>query len=751
MTLWNIPTLEFSIRHALDGDSWQAGIYNEEFVQRLKLLFGHPDYFTTSAFGVVAPANPTAATAGSAYPLVVSRNSTPQALTVDVNPGLAVTKSGLWILLSDYVRQVNLADTSPWVPNVVYLAYSLQSAPLQQNDFEEWVTPIEARIGDNPSISGIPDLLTPESVQVRVATVETYVAFPDNVKEDFVPLAIVTVQVIIDPSTGATSTSLSIDHTRDSYVWNRPWFSAVDIEHRSMLGSGVQSNNNIHAIGEDEVTAGGLTPSQLALDHGMIVGRSKSFEKIPGYRCTSSVPTLQLKTDNANGTATGYPSKKYAELPAYPVRLGKVWDEDTASELGALPVPNTNLVVFPSEIPASQTGVSFYYTRVQACEPPIGTNEVAFITSNPLEEEVIIAGGLSHQLLANVQEPFSDAYKFPMRYELYVDKSGNLRKTPQVVYCWKRLEGWTQDTPEITQFGPAKLVVGLADASGSVAPAMSVKIHLYGKNAAGASIDEVFTFTGATWTTFTIPSLTIPVGALQAATQLFDSIDNVVIDERLNDGPNSAIIIWAAHNPFDTYDNLNDACHVAEVMWDGFRMANIFDKRIIETTRRDHLAGDIGKLEMRALTNLLVGGCQTVYVEDFRRPEYHILEDSATNFASTDPITSVLPHYNFNKLQVGLEGTYCTRALPVNAGSGLVWRVGFVPQVLATGTNRFVTPTNWFRYKLAGTGWSSWSGLGPVAGIPSLFEYAIKAPSPIPVAVQLKVYPFSHIGFVLFG
>jgi hypothetical protein len=749
-----IPHLDNTIRPALDRLNWWQDIVDEELRVRLQLCMGHPDFFASPHYGVVSDTDPAADLSGGTGNLAVSASSG-TTTSVDVNPGMAVTKSGVWMRLSSIVRQIQLADPTPGIANVIYLAYGLQSATIQLNDWDEWVVPVSARYGTSPQLSGITGLLTQESSYVRVDKVTTYLSYSSAVTADFVPVAVATVQVIDSLGT----TQLSIDHTHDNYDWNRPWFSMADIEHRSMQGTGVYSVNNPHSTSQNEVTAGNFTPFQLALNHGMVVSKDRSFEKIPGYRCEGKYLVDSLETDDGVGTSTGFPNAKFFRLGEYPVRIGKAWVTPSNEEVAALHVPGTTRIVFPGSqtLPAGET-VHVYYTRTELCEPPV-EGVVTFSTNNPAEGELLIAGGLAFETLASTEEAMSDSYQFPMAYQVYVDGEGSLRRTPQVVYCLKRLElVVAQDTFSISQYAPGKIMVGL---SGAAPTLVEVKITVYGTNTAGANISNTYTFNNANWTPVTVGTAAIPVGSVQIGTDVFDSLTNYVVDNRDGDGPNSAIMIWCIQTPYDSYSKLKDAAHIADTIWDGLRLAVIRDRRSIETTEQVVLSADAGMDLFEFAVNQFAGGRQSHYREDFRRPTLHILEHPST-WATVAPWTTSalalkeLPLWNFSKLQESLNGAYMTRALPVLGVSSFIWRVTFLPLRNEYGSNEFVAPTPRFRYKLTGAGWSAWKVMTAVPGMSSSYEFDVAAdqspaPPDPPVAVQLETDPYVHHSFVLYG
>jgi len=424
----NIPGLTYTIRQSLDRLQYQANTYNEEFVQRLLLMIGHPDYFTTPAYGIVSEQNPETAVSGTTtVPLTVSVNNN-NTESVDISPGMAVTKDGMWILIPDTVRQIELDDPEVGITNVVYLRYVLDPGDSQLNDYLDPVIPVTWRPGS-------PNSASEADVQVDIDTLDAYQNYDEDVRNSLVPIAIATMQNVEDPLTSTVTTQMSIDHTRGNYSWNRPWFSAVDVEHRGQIGTGVSTATNPHALSQNDLTVGDFSPLQLQLDHGMIVADDRSIAKIPGVRCEVAIPYASIKTDDGAGSKTSVPNAQYVELTNYPVRLGKVWVTDgiTETDYAGSIVVGTNRVVIWETVP-TDWAVHMYYTKVDACEPPVGSNEILFSTKNPSAEELIIAGGSGFTALTNTQEAFADAQKFPMIYEILVDGTGSLIKSPQVIY-----------------------------------------------------------------------------------------------------------------------------------------------------------------------------------------------------------------------------------------------------------------------------------------------------------------------------
>jgi len=754
-TYTQIPGLSFAIRQSLDRLLYQHKIYNQEFVERLLLLMGHPNYFTNTSYGVVTPVNPQSAVPLDSNPLTVSINGT-DLLTVDINPGMAVTRSGMWVVLQDYVRNVTLADVTTNIPNIIYVKYiTVDASPLEVNDYKAPVVPYTKRPG-GIDVNGINTL--GNAIFVGVVTVNDYLAYTDDVKSNIVPIAIVTPQ---RNSTG-TGWVISIDHTNDNYTWNRPWFSAQDVEHRAKLGSGTVTDENAHGLAFDNLSSGEFSYLQLLLDHGMILADDISVPKQPGTRCITAIPSGSASrlTDDGSGTNTGFANAQYVELPSYPVRLGKVWTVDSLGveviELAALLVPETNRVVFPIDDIISLTEeINVYYTKVEACEPPIGNNNTTFTAKNPITQERIVAGGVGHNTLASTSLDMSNAQKFPMLYDALVDAEGSLLKTPQVVYCYKTLDSiGSTDTFSIAQYGPGRIMMGLAGAGTD--PGMLVEITVSGKDINGIAVSHQFSFSGST--PYVDPCATLPAGmptdsAVKISGMLtpgldqtlFYSLDQITIDTRTNDTANSAIVIWVLLNPIDTYDKLKDACHIANFMWDGLRISNILDKRIINTNVRDFLTTADSVYTLDYTLRSLAGGNATVYVEDFRNPKYHT-QLLNSDYAQT--LVQALPVNNLSKLRIGDYGWYRTRALPVMAGSGNVWRVVLLPAYNPRSYIYYTGNPPILDYFSPGGGPFLTVTMTPVTGSPGTYETTLGTP---PTRIRVHVQTIEHIAMLIYG
>jgi hypothetical protein len=393
-----------------------------------------------------------------------------------------------------------------------------------------------------------------------------------------------------------------------------------------------------------------------------------------------------------------------------------VYLKNADDDFPSLWVPETNRIVFPEVFPPAGDSVNTRYTRVEACEPPL-RGAVNFVTSNPkVNEEIIIAGGGGISTLASTEETFGDAYQFPMRYIMFVDAEGNIVKTPQVAFCYQRLDTIaTTATPDIDQYGDASLMMGLTGAA-SVA-SMVVKIRVYGEDSEGNSIDHLFEFDGSTWQDPGPPPQTTinPNGFQFSVGKIFSRMTSIEIEERTDDGPNAAIMIWACCNPMDSREQMEQAAVISDVMWDGVMMADVRDKRIILSTTTDFQLTSDGKMMLEAHVRSLGGNITTMYVDDLRMPQLGSLYRPPE--FEPDANESYYPWANVDQMYVGRQGVYLTRGLPIFSGSGVTFRVMMLPQ----GNDQRTYPVPSIRFFSAGF-WGSFIPMNPVAGVPHTYE-----------------------------
>jgi hypothetical protein len=269
---------------------------------------------------------------------------------------------------------------------------------------------------------------------------------------------------------------------------------------------------------------------------------------------------------------------------------------------------------------------------------------------------------------------------------------------------------------------------------------LSVKVTVYGKDTTGANISHQFVFNDAWSDPGPVPRTDINQYSFKVdLDHLFASIDNIVVDERANDGPGSAIMIWNMLTPYTNFSGMKDVCHIASVLWDGYRFARVYDRRIVATTVRDFLTESVATPSNDFYTHVLAGGNATVYIDDFRQPKYHNLDKQYDGTAGR-------PYGEFHKLQPGTYGTYETIAFPVDPLSGTKWRVTLLGNKLSRGASGAFPDVISFKV-FDGAAWT-YNTASVVPGVPNTYEVNLAA---VPVRIAVLAYFTQSTGMILYG
>jgi len=314
---------------------FERTVYIDEILERTKLMIGTFDSNLTK-YGIVDSEDPDTAYAGGTRPLSVSVN-TSDTSTVDIYPGTAVFKSGEIIYITSSVTQVSLANGAANGRNIVYLEFGEEE---QDTVITRYLTPTSSKVNYYTDISDY----------VKVLDVDDYEALDPAEKDLTIPLALVTVQVV--SSGGGTTTQLEVDMERTTASYNRPWFSVVDSEHRSYIGTGVETDTNVHGLSFNDISATeSQTLFQLILDYGMIVAKERGLAGVPGTICEETIPYASIYEDDSSGTITGIAFSHYFTLSRFPRLVVRLTDEETETkDYGPVTIPGKNLVfIIPND------------------------------------------------------------------------------------------------------------------------------------------------------------------------------------------------------------------------------------------------------------------------------------------------------------------------------------------------------------------------------------------------------------------
>jgi len=670
----------------LDLLKYERDVYIDEILKRTRLLFSSIDP-NLNRFGIVDSVDPRTSLEGDTRPFVVRVNAADPA-TVDVLPGTAVFSSGEVLPISEGAFRLPVPG-GVGTKSVVYLYFD-----------ESEVDPVLTRY-DTLSHSRV-DFLGSSSSYVRITTRAEYDTLSPTDLERTIPLAQITVQEVVAGL--GTTTELVVDMGNSSLDVNRPWFSVVDLEHRSFKGTGLFSENNPHALSLNDISAtDSFTLFQLHLDHGMIVSKDETLAKLPGNLCEEEILAGAIQVDIA-GSVTGVAGAYWFRTDNFPTQILRATDPQKIKDYAPMRIPRSNIVfLLPRDEYIPGRNIFVYYTTTDSCEPPTELPLTSLEFKSKGDREVIISDGLIVDNVVDTVHSFEDAGPTPQRYTVYLDGEGYFQRYPQTLSCYKKVTdlGFTLQEFDNPMVGRGRLKVALTNAVAG--PTLDVSVQITGTSSDGSILTETVSF-DSSWAGNPVGSCSELESQFVFTSNYFSTITNFIVTSNVDSGPDASLTFFADVNPRDT-EELSDILPVAETLWDGLQVCFLEDIRPINTTMHlpkvtKHSAAGIPLSE--TTISFWPGYMFNFWVEDFDKPKF-----LCTEF--TDTSTSFLPSLStsMRKEEEGLHrrDRYVGRPIAVRPHTSTPVAIRFVP----------IEPdrdfTMWARF-FDGTGvWSDWTPL----------------------------------------
>ena len=564
----NIPGLNYESKLIVSDLNFGADEIEKALLGRTAIVFGS-ESLSAPRYGIADQIDP--------KDIVVSETSRPFAvylstnnpLKVNVSPGTVVCRNGAIVRNPSLIEDFELSRTNINDIIILYIENEIIDSGIpRKTRFNESVPPL--RVQNESFLRS--DLL---------GNFENSVLYPPYRRENIVVICVITV------AQAPSGLELQFDYTDSLYSFNRPWYSPVDIEHRSKLGTGAVTNSNPHALSFNDLTSGNLSFYDQVLQTGCILARDDDVKGVPGSICNETLTPSRILTDNTGsitaGSKFGGVGAKYLVLAKYPTFITAFYKASHKGRAIAFDhIKGTRVVVLPTPETFTENAV-IEYNEVLALAPPsaILSNTLSFSQPNAFKE-LVVSGGVSFTTLSNPFIDFDGSGPVPRNYRVYAKADGTLLRTPQPIQTTYLLDdlGTTLQTISASTFGPAKITIGLADALS--VPTMNIQIKVFGKDVDGNSINEVLTFLGTTWTPVSLPGIETPSQWLTTS-QIYASITNFQILSRTDDGPNSKIVFWAELET-EVAVALNKLATVADVVWDGLAISRVVDfRKLIQT------------------------------------------------------------------------------------------------------------------------------------------------------------------------
>ena len=561
-----LPGLNYDSKLNIDDLTFGNNVTEQAILDRATIVFGNRA-LASPRYGIIDLVDPkNIVSTETSRPLLVYA-STINTININITSGSVVTANGAIVLNSALIEDFSLARTLINDINIVFIENDIIDAPPKRKtryNVDQYTRRIQ----------------NPNAIKVALLTdFQNSVLFPPTRLSNIIVLAVVT----IVQNTSSLGYELQFDYSNSVYSFNRPWYSPVDIEHRSQIGGGIVTSTNAHGLTYNDLASGNLTLYDQLLNVGSIIARDDLLKGIPGTPCTEIIEPGRILVDGTGITSKsrfGGIGANYIELANFPVKvtafyiqsnLGQdiVWDH----------VPGTKLIVLPAPETFTTTAV-IWYNRVYSVEPPVQilSNNLTFGQPDTTKE-LILTGGVALSQLTNQFIDFDGSGPIPRKYILYVTSDGALLKAPQPIQTPYLLDDLgTIITPiSATFFGPAKISIGLAGAN--PVSSMQIVIQLTGRDIDGNALTEEITFSGTTWQS------TPPIENTNQyilTTNVYSLLNTIQVISRTADGPNSKIQIWAELETGTTVA-LSRLAKVASVMWDGTYIAELLDLRKISS------------------------------------------------------------------------------------------------------------------------------------------------------------------------
>ena len=634
--------------------SFQVGIENE-LRRRLQL---------TGSSGIVSTNGEDVDNDQAACSLVVNSTNT---TAIDVLAGTVVFPNGEFVDV--YPTSLLSVRIDPAITEsmVVRLEYGeIEDGSLEANPYYNFAAKPKLR------------KKTPLEMLV-IETTATYDAQPADVLSKSVVLGVVKY----------SNSVLTIDNSRDTYSYSRPWSSPVDAEHRSFVGSGVQTPTNPHGMSANDLTVGSYTMWQaLAGPPSCVLARPMSIGRIPGSLCSETIPAGSFFLDST-GRITGCAGAFYAYLGFWPERLTRACLSSSPTTEVAAWIPrgrNVVAVFDPLNVPTiASANIDVYYTKVTAGSLPgslLGLQK--FDVGQPEENELLVAGGSFITSLSDPSVSFADVGLIPMSFDVVVGNDGKVYKRPDCIYCNTRLDtlGAGPVPFTIQPKSPTRLRVAI---SNYVAALTEVRFQITGLNESGAAITEQVVFTGP------LPAVVISQAEVIQqrvfTTNVFSAVTQFQVLVRNGDGPNTTVTVFAEYVPERpaTADDLL----LATVHWTGTDVsanyANgsnvVLDRRYVSRGGANRGLSPVGTFLMSGAMSEGVGSnafsepSWVTIVEDFNDPQWHYSPNPSlgSNF-----IEAELPS-NSTGARLGSVVVYQSRLIPfarvVSTPSKVIFRL----------------------------------------------------------------------------
>lgn len=535
----------------------------------------------------------------------------------DVTPGTAVTPSGRFLTTATTSR-VSLASVDQGASNLIVIRTKTEA-------LGHYVVTGSGDVVDTANI---------ETAEVGCLTYDAYVNLKSTASssvigvlnyEDIVVLGV----VVWDTSAGPTLYTAATT----GYPWIRPWFSAVDAEHRSKVGTGVVTDTNPHGLGLADLQLGEFPLYSQLTSSGMLYSSDYSTPGIPGTYCYQRFLQDAVKLDNSGELTSNSPyggiGARYVVLDTYPNTITSIRKVGAKREMCGSLIPRTNIVVIAKEETINDT-IDVWYFKTDSLT--VTSQTQTSVTFKPVQNnDLVITNGQGIPSVGNTTLQFRRYGTIPRTLTALVADSGKIFADPYVLVPSTLVVEAQREAQsnQIELYAPARIGIGVSYFAAVSSAYLAVRV--YGLNEAGESISEVLEFRGAVVEESPVGSDVESASQVHFTDATFASLtqweivtDSAFAPVGLNFG--ASVTIYARTDIAKAR-----LASVARIHWNGSSVAGIKDARRILPIVAD---GEYGltaitqAAESIGLSSQLTSIAQhkmparLICVEDFRQPKF---------------------------------------------------------------------------------------------------------------------------------
>lgn len=562
--------------------------------------------------GIVATAEPSA----SGSPLWVSP-VTDKPLLWDVSPGTAVTASGRFLTTTDIV-QVSLVSIEQDAVNLVI------------------IRPVSTPLGHYvvSSVGDVVDAGELETAEIGCITLEAYTNLRSTANssvlgdinyEDIVVLGVIVWDISAGPIRYTAPTT--------EYPWLRPWFSAVDVTHRSKLGTGTVTDTNPHGLSLADLLLGESPIYDHLTSSGMLMSRDYSTTGIPGIYCYQRFLQDAVKIDNSGEITKESPygglGARYVLLNSYPNTIASIHKVGTKREMCGSVIPRSNIVVFAREESINDSIDVWFYKTDSLSVTSSAQTSVTFSTM--VNSDLVITKGQALSSVGNTTLQFRRYGNVPRSLTALVAPTGKLFADPYVVVPSTLVveAQREQQSNQIELYAPSQIGVGVSYFAAVDTAYLAVRVS--GTDVNGDAISEVVEFRGSSVEEASVGSSAESASQVVFAQATFYSLTSweIVTDQAfapagLNFG--CSVSVYAK-----TDIAKSKLAQVATMQWTGSAVTNVRDARRILPVVTDgeygltpitQAAESIGLAsQVTAIAHHKIP-LKLICAEDFRQPKF---------------------------------------------------------------------------------------------------------------------------------